>query len=217
MRLARELGLFGSLFRAAVVLVVFGAVGLFDRMRPAIHGIVADNVPTLVAAEEMLAVLADPGLEPDEVEERFGAAVVAAQARYSEPGEQPLLVSIEQRWRSALSADARSSERVRLIEQIRALAAVNRRAMVEADEEARRLGAAGAWGAALLGLALVAASLWFSGRLDARVLQPLAELEAVAVAAEAGEVHRRASERGPPELRRVTAAFNRMLDQRGVG
>lgn len=212
MKLATEVGVFVGLLRTTVIILAFGAVALFDRMSPAIERILAENVITLMAAEEMLSTLARPTLPDDEAREKFGAALGRAKANLTEPAEAPLLDEIEALWRRAIGPDATPRDKERLVESIRALTAVNRASMEAADREADRLGSAGAWSVVLLSLAILGISQLWSGRLEERVVQPLLSIEEVVRAAEHGDPHRRCAERGPEEVRGIAAGLNRLLD-----
>lgn len=209
MKLATEVGVFGVVLRVAVVVLALAAIALFDRMSPAIERIREENVVTMEAGETMLAVLARPDLEPAAAEERFEEALLRAQSKLTEREEAPLLESIERSWRALQAGEERRAELVGLVEE---LTAINRRSMERADDDAHRLGAAGAWTVALLSLLILAVTQVFAGRLDDRVVQPLLSVAQVVRAAESGERHRRSPQRGPPEVLAISAGLNRLLD-----
>ena len=213
MKLATEVGVFMGLIRTAVVLLGFGAVVLFDRMSPAIHRILADNVVTLVDVEQMLAVIGQPELPQAEAHKRFGDALHRALQNLTESDERPLLERIQVVWQDALREDSTPAARQQLLTLLLDLSEVNRVSMEVADEEAARLGAAGAWSVVLLSLAILALSQFFGRRLDVRVVQPLRGLQEVVQAAEGGDRHRRCPTGGPKEFGAIAAGLNRLLDE----
>jgi hypothetical protein len=209
-KLATEVSIFVRILRVAVVVLALGAIALFGRMAPAIEEILADNVITLGAAEEMLAALAASDTREEEARARFGAALARARANVTEAGEAPLLDEIERRWQDALRGAAVDEEAV--IASVVELARLNRASMQAADRDAARLGPAGGWAVALLSLLILAVTHLFETRLETQVVDPLSSLEAVVSAADAGAIHRRCPETGPPEIRRIARGLNRQFD-----
>lgn len=210
MRLATEVGLFVGVMRGATLVLALAAIGLFSRMSPAIERILAENVMSVSAAQEMLSVLAEQKEVTEAGRARFAVALRRARAKVTVDGEQTALESVEAQWAALEGGDpgARSA----LVGALAALTAVNRTSMQDADNAASRLGAAGAWTVALLSLLVLAATQVFVTRLNERVVQPLLGMDEVVHAAESGDAHRRAPERGPPEVERIAEGLNRLLD-----
>lgn len=218
MDLRREFLLSFGVLLLLNTLLAFGAIGLFARMSPAIDRILQENVYSIVAVEEMLAELAVAGNEPvgEAGEARLREAIDRTRANITEP-EEPALVAILDEELEALLGGA-AAPRERFVEAARELIRVNREAMRAADGEARRLGQAGAWAAALVGIGFFGLSLLLVARLRRRLLQPLAELHAVVEAVLSGDRYRRASRMGSArELRQLLEGVNRLLDERVAG
>lgn len=213
MELRRDLLLPIIILVAIATLTSFGAIGILDRMSPAIQRILAENVFSLEAVEEMLAITAelDGAGATAQQRDRFELTLQRAAANITEPEEREQMAEIQQNWRRAFAGDA--SARKRVIAAMRELGAINRKAMARADKTARRLGAAGAWTAVFLG---VFAFLWgvlAVRRAHQRILHPLSELESVVEAYHGGDRFRRcAPVPAPAEIQRVMHALDALLD-----
>jgi len=197
------------------ILLAFGMIGLFVRMGPAIERILEDNLESIVAAEEMLAVIAeaDTGGVKSAERERFETAWQRIRDNVTEPEEPAVLVAVERSVPGALDGDYAAS--VALVHDLRELISVNREAMRRADREAKRLGGAGAWAAVLVGFLSFALSLFIMSRLRRRLLTPLVDLHDVLEAAKTGDQFRRCrGSDAPAELRQVLEAVNHLLDER---
>ena len=214
MDLRRELILSIGAIVILNMILAFGVIGLFIRMGPAIELILKDNVYSIVAAEEVLAVFAAAGDAPvgGAGEARVRDALGRARSNVTEDEERPVLDAIEASLAAALAE--RGEARRRVIERTGALISVNREAMRRVDEEAQRLGAAGAWAAVLVGFLSLVLSLVVLGRMRARFVLPVLELYEVLTDAK-GEGKRRCRPRqAPVELRRAAEAVNAILDAR---
>jgi hypothetical protein len=211
MRIRIELGLLLLGLRAAVILLGLGAVSLFNRMSPAIERILAENVVTLVATEEMLVALADPALSPEEAKTRFAAGLQRAKDNLTEEAEAPLIADLDRLWLRALD-DPRGIIRGRVLEKLLALSEVNRRSMEEEDAAARRLGLAGAWAVVVVSLVILGMTLVLTRRLEQRVVGPLVALAERAAQIRAGDVYIRCPEAGAPELEEISRVLNQLLD-----
>jgi hypothetical protein len=197
------------------VLLAFGAIGLLTRMSPAIRDILEENVVSIEAAEVMLSVLAVSTDEPvvsAENRERFSQALRRAEGNVTESGEIPVLARIE-----AESSRAFRGERNSVSALTRALlefSSINRAAMRKADEEARRLGTAGAWVAVFLAAFSLAVGLLVLTRLERRLVYPLTEIDRVLKAIASGDRYRRCNVAGlPNEIRGLFESLNAMLDR----
>jgi methyl-accepting chemotaxis protein len=124
-------------------------------------------------------------------------------------GDAPLLDAI------AIAALAAPSEAAvsEMVRNVRQLNALNRRAMVEVGDRAKRLATAGAWASVLIAIASFVLTIVVVGRLHSRVLSPIGELYSVAKAVRAGDLLRRARAiSAPAELREILTAINTLLD-----
>ena len=211
MRVRIELGLLLMGLRAAVILLGLGSVALFNRMSPAIERILAENVVTLVATEEMLVALADPSLSEPEAKARFAAGLDKAKANLTEPAERPLLEDLDRLWARAFE-DPRGIIRGRVLEKLLALSEVNRQSMTEEDAAARRLGLTGAWAVVLVALLILGLTLVLTRRLEQRVVGPLVTLAERAESIRGGDVYVRCPETGAPELQEISRVMNQLLD-----
>lgn len=197
------------------VLLAFGAIGLFVRMLPAIERILEENVYSNIAAEEMLAVLAESPTArvPTEGRRRVEDAFRRAKSNVTEPEEIPVLDAIGRNLRAALDG-----ERDAVVAEVRAiqnLIAINRDAMRKVDREAQRLGRAGAWAAVFVGFLSFLLSVVVLGRLRRRVVEPVVELHHVLEGLRRGERFRRSSPRdAPAEIQEVLQSVNALLDER---
>ncbi|MCG5053605.1 MAG: hypothetical protein KA712_11645 [Myxococcales bacterium] len=216
MELKRTLlaGVFGLV--ALNILTAFGAVGLLVRMSPVIEKILSENVASLEAVERMFEALAlvDPVADVGASRDSFDRALRAAWANVTEPEERPALTRIEQKKVGAFAGDAEARREVVLA--LETLSAINRRAMRAADDEAKRLGQAGAWFAVILALLSLVASTFLARRLTRKLLEPLDQLYQVLESFRTGERHRRCtSARVPPEFRAIFDSVNGLLDEQG--
>lgn len=182
------------------------AVVLLTRMGPAIGKILEENVYSGEAVEQMLAEVAAGSSR-----EGFDDAFARAEANVTEPEEAPLLEAIASEREAAFSGDA--AARGRMVTALRRLGAVNRASMTRADDEARRLGLAGAWAAALLSALALGLGVGVFRRLRARVELPIEAIQETTGAARAGNLQARAFvSDGPLELERIAADVNGILD-----
>ncbi len=215
MELRRELLLtIGALVLLNLVLA-FGAIGLFVRMGPVIAHILEENVYSIVAAEEVLAELANAPVGPvdSEAHTRIHEALDKAKKNVTEEAEHPVLASLDQQLPSALSGDPDARRQV--VESVRHLIQINRFAMRQVDDDARQLGNAGAWAAVFVGFSTFLLSILVVVRLQRRLVLPLVDLYEVLEGARQGDRLRRCRlSDAPREVIRVTQAINRLLDER---
>lgn len=195
------------------VFLAFGAIGLFTRMSPAIERILVQNVASLDAAEEMLAVLGESstGTVSQAGHDRFAQALRVARSKMTMPEELPLIERITKRHAALL--EGQSDVTPALVADIRSLIAANRRAMTQIDREAQRLGNAGAWTSAFIALLTFVLSGIIVRRLQRRVVHPLVELHSVLESVRGGDRYRRCRPwEAPSEIRRVMGSVNLLLD-----
>ncbi|WP_428263038.1 hypothetical protein [Haliangium sp.] len=215
MELRRELLLTVGVLVLLNLLLAFGAIGLFVRMGPAIEHILQENDYSIEAAEEMLAEIAGAGSEPlaDAAEDRVRQAMARAQQNVTEAAERPVLADIEQLLPRALAGEP--DARRQAVTDVRRLIEINREAMRSVDEEAQRLGSAGAWAAVLVGFLSFLLSLFVVVRFQRRFVRPLVDLYEVLESARQGERLRRCRpSEAPREVILVAESVNGLLDER---
>ena len=215
MELRRELLLTIGALVLLNLFLAFGAIGLFVRMGPAIERILQENVYSTIAAEEMLAELAEAGGETltPEARARVGQALDNAKRNVTEEEERPVLAALERALPSAMEVEP--DGRRQAVASVRQLIQINRDAMRKVDEEARRLGGAGAWAAVFVGFVSFLLSVFVVVRLQKRVVRPLVDLHQVLEGAREGDRLRRCRlADAPREVIQVTQAVNRLLDER---
>ena len=208
-----QLGL-GALMFFQIVLC-FGAIALFSRMAPAIERILEENVYSIEAAEEMLAVLALSGNGPagEALRQRFENALQAARDNVTVEEETSVLREIERDGLRVLNGDRTALAGA--VNSLRRLVQINREAMRRTHQEAQRLGTAGAWAVVLLAMAAFAVSVVVTQRVRSRILAPFDEIHAVLESAREGDAFRRCQLRdAPDELREVMRTINDLLDHR---
>jgi hypothetical protein len=213
-RAARELGVAASVVVVLHLLTVVVAVTLLGRMAPAIERIIAENVYSIEAVEEMLeSVASSPAGEvaAPEAQARFRRTFERAQRNVTEPEEQPLLAVIERNADAAFRGEPVA--RQKLTTSLRQLGEINRAAMRRADAEASRLGRSGAWAVVLLGLVGFLVSLVVMRRIRRRLLEPLHEVQRTLAAHRLGDAHRRCAVAETSEdTRRMMEDLNEVLD-----
>lgn len=215
MGLRRELILSLGTLVALNVVLAFGAVGLFARMGPAIEHILQENVRSTAAVEEMLAELATAGGLPltDAARAQVEDAYQRARNNVTEAAEEPVLEAMARELPAALAGDAQA--RTALVREIHRLLAINRAAMQQSNEDAQRMGRAGAWSAVFVGGLSFALSFVVVSRLRRRFLVPLIDLHQVLEGTHRGEQFRRCRKGDvPAEIGQVLSSVNMLLDDR---
>ena len=215
MELRRELALSLGILVLLNLLLAFGTIGLLVRLGPVIEDILQENVQSITAAEGMLAEFARAGDAPLDAaaRARVEAAFSTVEHNITEPGEKPVVDGIGQNLPRALDGDA--AARLTAVRRVEDLISLNREAMQGVDAEARRLTAAGAWTAVVLGFLSFLFGLLVVIRLRRRFLGPLEELYDTLDAAQRGDLLRRCrAGDGPREVERVIDAVNVLLDVR---
>lgn len=197
------------------LLLAFGSIGLLARMGPAIERILQENVYSIIAAEEILGELARAGgeqLDP-QAQLRIRTSLDRLRQNVTEEAERPALRALDNHLPQAFAGAQQA--RKRAVGDVRRLIKINREAMRRVDEDARRLGTAGAWTAVLIGFASFLSSLFVVVRLQRRLVWPLVDLYQVLESAREGERLRRCRPaEAPREVQQVTGAVNRLLDER---
>ena len=195
------------------VLLAFGVIGLLTRMSPAVQEILAENVYSNEAAEDVMAALAlaIAGIEGDH-RERFDDALARARHNVTEDEEVPVIEALERHGDRVLRGE--SAALPLALEAAEHLIEINRSAMERANERAQRLGTTGAWTAVVLGLTGFLVSVLVVRRTIFGVVEPVEELEAVLRSFREGDRYRRCQGRAASqEMRHVLGAVNTLLDR----
>lgn len=189
-------------------------IGLFSRMTPAIERIRKDNIVTLTAAHDVLAVFVTRSGDALDLADRarIEASLAVMRDNLTVDGEGTLVNAVIDAVARAQTGD-REAFRA-LVGSISALVEANTTAMEDADEEAQRLGTAGAWTASIGGLLLVLIGVYARNRLQRRIVRPVQELTRVFEAIGSGDdLARCKAFTGAVELERAGRVVNRLLDQ----
>lgn len=213
MSIRKELFLLMGALLGVTLALAFGAIGLFVRMGPAIERIMAENVETMAATEELLAGFATGEALDGETQARLRSQLDRIEANITEDAERPLVADVRAHFDTALLGPGSARTHVAL--QLLRIGQVNREAMARVNDEAKRLGNAGAWSAVSVGFLGFGAGLLALGRIVTRFIKPLEDLDGVLRAAREGDTKRRCvAHQGPVELRRMAQAVNVVLDTR---
>ena len=197
------------------LLMGLGAIGIFMRMAPAIEKIIVRNERSLQACEDMLASLAlatGKHNAAKELRQSFSAALTRAKTNITEAQEPVVIELIGTTFDRAFSGDI--SARERTVAAVVALADINRKAMIYADQQAQQLGRAGAWGVVFMASSAFLAGMIFIRSLNRRVVNPFEELHAVIAAQQSGETMRRCTGvELPQDMRMIFNGINEILDR----
>ncbi|MCB9681325.1 MAG: hypothetical protein H6733_07605 [Alphaproteobacteria bacterium] len=197
---------------ALQLLTALAAIGLLARVSPAVERILEENVYSEEAVEDMLTVFTTPGVLGPDDEAAFQRAFERAEGNVTEDEEGPLLDIVREDAAAALTGDRTARRRV--VQALQDLADVNRASMQRSDERARRLGAAGAWAAAMLGFVGFLVSVLLYRRLTQRLVLPLVHMDLALREVAGGDAHRRVPPLdGPVETVRLGTNINRVLDR----
>lgn len=213
MKLARSLNFGAWLIVGINLLMAFGAIGIFNRMTPAIANILSNNERSLQACEEMLAALVFSQCKSDAAQiQYFKEALDRAQNNITEANEPEVLALISKFYANAFAGD---SQAVRQTTQaILRLGEINRKAMEAADNRATQLGKGGAWGIVFMAGTAFLAGLIFIRYLNRKLLDPLAEIKDVVNANLDGETKRRCAGADlPGDIRNIFGNLNSLLDR----
>lgn len=210
MRLRTETSLGVGALLVLQLATSFAAIGLLDRLTPMVDLVIRNNVVSVEAVEEMKTALADPELGSPGSRRRFRDGLTRALNNVTEPEEQPRLERVSALLEPAMRGDEEARrEAVQLLSEV---SEINRTSIRRADEQMMRLGGAGSWAAALLGLASFAVGVVLSRRLQRRLEGPIVEVDAALAAVRSGDPHRRAVVlEGPIEAVRIGQNVNWLL------
>jgi hypothetical protein len=216
MRIRDEIRLGVGTLLFVQILMMFAAVGMLARMTPAIDRILEDNERSIHAVERMLVVLAEPpSIEPGRLadrQRRFTQALEDARANVTDERETPVIDAIESQVDAGLAGDPAALAELR--SDLAGLADINRDAMHDSNLRAKRLGTAGAWVLALLGLLGLALSIAVIRRFQSKLIRPVYELGAVLEACNDGDHHRRFNPAdASAEFRQVAQVVNVLVGE----
>ncbi|MCA9614455.1 MAG: hypothetical protein H6721_04600 [Sandaracinus sp.] len=190
------------------VLTSFVGAWLLGRMTPAVDRILVDNERSLEAVETMALALTADDLD---ARARFESSLAVAENNVTEHDERPELRVLRENYPRALTGDLAARAAVR--DALARLGAVNRVAMERANEEAQRLGLAGAWVVALFGILGLIGSVLAVVRTRRRLVGPLRVLADVVTDHARGSSHRRCPRTEGGELGEVLGHVNELLDR----
>ncbi|HSF16253.1 MAG TPA: hypothetical protein VLK65_11945 [Vicinamibacteria bacterium] len=212
----RELRFGIAILLAIQILMGFAAIGLLSRMAPVIDQILQENVTSIEAAEEMLAVLAlsrGGTTRSRDLDGQFFGALARARDNVTEEQEPEILDRVDRGYEGLQEgAEESLAATVAAVEE---LIRINRDATRNTRDSARRLSEAGAWAVVLMALAGFAVGIVVAVRIQKRVVEPLDEIHGVIVSEKAGDPYRRCQYReAPPEVREIMSTLNELLDYR---
>lgn len=188
-----------------------GAIVLFTRMAPAIQNILEENVASLRAVEQMQQALASTN---DDRDARFDRALTQAEGNVTEAAERPVLRRLRRVRAGALGGEA--TARREALAALDQLATINLAAMERSDAQATRLGEAGAWAMAVLGMLCFLVSVWAARKVARHVTRPLTQIHETVVAFRSGDTRRRcAIHDAALEATEIARAVNHLLDVAG--
>lgn len=197
------------------LLMAFGSIWIFMRMAPAIETIIARNVVSLEASEEMLAILsqASTGNRSASARQAFQQALERAEKNITEAEESAPLARITAFYESALNGEpAAKAETVQALVE---LGRSNRSAMHRADLHAQELGLGGAWAVVFMASAAFLVSMLFLRGLKKNLLLPLEEISLAVTAFSHGDSMRRCSYKTAPKpMQALMLRINELMDGR---
>ncbi len=213
MKLAKSV-IFGAWLIVIInLLMAFGAIGVFNRMTPAIANILSNNERSLQACEEMLAALVFSQCKANAQQiENFKAALDRAQNNITEEAEPEVLSLIAANFTDAFAGNTKALQLT--TESILKLGEIKRKAMDSADNRATQLGKGGAWGIVFMAITAFLVGVIFIRNLKSRILLPLDEIREVLKAILGGETKRRcAAANLPDDIRAIFGSLNSVLDR----
>ena len=200
-------------FLVVQVMTSFGAIALLTRVTGSMDRVVAHNVAAIESVEDLSATLAavpSTGATPEQ-RRVFRKGLQVAGAHFI-GGQRPKALSSA----TLLQDVALAGEPTAVTAMHQALTDLtdaHRTAMVAEEDDAGRLGRAGAWAAVLLAMFGFALSVVVIRRLTRQLVDPLHELNATVVAFRSGDHFRRCrTSDAPVEFHAAAETFNNLLD-----
>lgn len=207
--------IYWKLFLSAttILIISLGTMGLFLRMTPAIETILQDNVPSIMATHGMFNALSMRHLNPEQERERFFTALQLARDAAHRDDEYALINKVRALGEKVFTGEDKYLPSLTVA--LKELADVNHEAMIKRDNEARRLGNAGAWAVMMMGFFGFSGTLFAMSRIRQHVLEPIDDTYNALVAFERGETRRRAhlSRSAPYEIAEIIRSANHLMDE----
>ncbi|OFZ20696.1 MAG: hypothetical protein A2X94_08545 [Bdellovibrionales bacterium GWB1_55_8] len=212
MEINRDIRLSIGTLLAFQLAISFGAIGLLDRMAPAIHHIVEQNIVPMESIQDMLSILASSNEPVEKRKKEFTIALERLRTKATQRSEIRAMDRVLSNHEAAIWGDPKAQQEA--VVSLRELAKFNQKAMARADERARNLGTAASWAIVFLGFSGFIAGLFVLRRLLTRVAEPVASLSETLRAWRKGDFLRRCkSHEGVLELRNALAIINELLDE----
>ncbi|MEM7782652.1 MAG: hypothetical protein AAF939_06640 [Planctomycetota bacterium] len=223
MQLPNAIRFGGWFFLILILLLGIGTIAVFTRMSPAIETILKQNEKSLRSCEEMLVALVQiqnqaPLVDSDQqatndsnLSRRFRKAYETAAGNVTEQGEQQELDSIESHWKNAMQGDEEATAKI--VASILQLSKINRNAMRTADDRARRLGNAGAWGVVFMTLTVFTIGLIYLRTVANQLITPLTEVYDVVVKAKDEPFRRCGRQNDRADIQLLYERINELLDE----
>ena len=215
MKLSKSIRIGAWLIIALNLLMAVGSIGVFNRMTPSIEEIISENGRSLQACETMLNTLAQYGQDDEEdlaLQQDFERALADAENNVTERGEPEALQEIRKNFEGAFTGNERQLRST--IAAIAGLRKLNWDATYRADQRAKQVGYAGAWGVAFMGIFVFFAGMIFKRRIVQHLIEPMEEVMSVFAGQNAGDTMRRCTGQSPSgDVRRLYATINGLLDR----
>ena len=215
MKLSKSIRIGAWLIIALNLLMAVGSIGVFERMTPSIEEIISENGRSLQACETMLNALAQRGQDDEQdlsLQQEFEQALADAEHNVTEAGEPEALQDIRSNFEGAFTGNERQLNAT--LSAINRLRELNWDATYRADQRAKQVGYAGAWGVAFMGIFVFFAGLIFKRRIVQHLIEPMEEIMSVSAAQNSGDTMRRCAGLSPSaDIRRLYSTINGMLDR----
>lgn len=197
----------------AMLVIAVTSSFLMERMSNAIKKTVDENVYSLEAAQDMMSAISMAKLTGAKLYQlQFMDALERAKSNMTLPGESSLVERIEKLAPLAFAEQDQANRQI--IEDLAALADLNREATQKVDEEAKFLAIAGGW--AIVGLTII--SLLAGSRILNQVHQqsiaPMVEIcHGLSDWEQGNRLRRFQIARSSKDLRRAQQSLNAILDR----
>jgi hypothetical protein len=215
MKLSQSVKMGALLFITLNLLMALGSIWVFTRMTPAIKVIIDRNVRSLQACEDMLsslAMISEDEYGNKELKKSFIESFTKARNNLTEEKEPAVLEKINRNFPKAFEGDFTARKSV--VDAIVDLGEINRAAMIEADNRARQLGGAGAWGVVFMAVIVFIACMLFIRGVVRGLVKPFEEIHSVIVARRNGDTMRRCTDFNlPKDIKTVFSGLNEFLDK----
>ena len=197
------------------IMMAFGSIWIFMRMAPAIEIIIEQNEKSLHACEEMLSNLAMVNRSASDTEKfksSFINALDRAKRNITEKEEPDAIEAITNNYVRAF--EGKEADKIKTISAIQNLSEINREAMVKADQQARQIGNAGAWGIVFMASAVFLTVMLFMRNIKNNLFKPLEEIHSVIQAVRNGDHMRRCTgPHMPHDIKTIFSGINDLLDK----